>query len=113
MKKREPAVSTVCHNAESDEATVIMAGVMTRPLPGAIAIALVAAAVAFASPEYGRKTGKDCNYCHPPGNYQLKGAGKYYQEHKSLKGYVPPVKPDANSRGAPPAPPAEKPSGRS
>jgi hypothetical protein len=58
------------------------------------------ASIAFATPEYGRKTGKECNYCHPPKNYQLTQAGKYYREHnKSLKGYVPSPQPDANSKG--------------
>lgn len=39
------------------------------------------------SPVYSRRTQKDCTYCHPPGNYNLTEAGKYYQEHKTLKGY--------------------------
>lgn len=41
------------------------------------------------SPVYSRRTEKDCNYCHPPGTYNLNAAGKYYQEHKSLNGYQP------------------------
>jgi hypothetical protein len=50
------------------------------------------------SPVYSRRTSKDCNYCHPPGTYNLNEAGKYYQEHKSLNGYPPkeaPKKPDS------------------
>lgn len=46
-----------------------------------------------ASPEYARRTGKECNYCHPPANYTLTDAGKYYQAHKTLKGYEPKVEP--------------------
>jgi hypothetical protein len=52
---------------------------------------------AVTSPVYSRRTNKECNYCHPPGTYNLNGAGKYYQEHKSLNGYQPkdaPKKPD-------------------
>lgn len=54
-----------------------------------------------ASPEYARRTQKDCNYCHPPANYTLTNAGKYYQAHKTLKGYQPkdePKKPDAGQQ---------------
>ncbi len=73
-----------CHNG----------GVLKRTILGL----LFAASTIWATPEYGRKTGKECNYCHPPNNFQLNEAGKYYQEHhKSLKGYVP--KPDQNAKG--------------
>jgi hypothetical protein len=41
------------------------------------------------SPVYSRRTDKDCTYCHPPTNYNLTDAGKYYQQHKTLKGYQP------------------------
>ena len=39
--------------------------------------------------EYGRKEGKGCTFCHPPGKFkQLTDAGKYYQEQgRSLQGY--------------------------
>jgi len=48
-----------------------------------------------AKPEYARRTGKECNYCHPPDSWNLNAAGKYYRDHKySLQGYVPPAKPD-------------------
>lgn len=46
--------------------------------------------LAIANPEYSRRTSKDCNYCHPAKTFQLNDAGKYYKEHKSLKGFVPP-----------------------
>lgn len=50
-----------------------------------------------ARPDFTRRTGKECAFCHPPGSYNLNDAGKYYFEHKhSLQGYVPPppAKPD-------------------
>jgi hypothetical protein len=86
--------------------------VTLRSLTGLITLSLLAAGAAFATPEYGRKSGKECNYCHPAGNYQLTDAGKYYQQHKSLKGYVPPVKPDANAKGTT-TPPAARQTGHS
>ncbi len=53
-----------------------------------------AAVLAFAKPEYTRKTSKDCSFCHQPPGYNLNDAGKYYADHNhSLKGYVPPPKP--------------------
>ena len=60
-----------------------------------IALAILAAAsTAFAKPEYTRKTDKPCAFCHEPPGYNLNRAGKYYAEHgHSLKGYVPPPKP--------------------
>jgi hypothetical protein len=65
--------------------------------------ALLLAASAFANPEYSRRTGKECNYCHPPKNFRLNEAGKYYRDHgKSLKGYVPSATPQ------PKTPPARK-----
>ncbi|MGD1073851.1 MAG: hypothetical protein ABSB15_27375 [Bryobacteraceae bacterium] len=74
-------------------------------------LALAAAACAFANPEYSRRTGKECNYCHPANNFHLNEAGKYYKDHgKSLKGYVP----SAPRKDTPPAaaqqkaPPAQK-----
>jgi hypothetical protein len=63
------------------------------------------AGIALASPEYARRTQKDCSYCHPPKNYTLTDAGKYYQAHrKSLQGYVPKAstpqaRPDPNAKG--------------
>ena len=49
-----------------------------------------------ARPDFSRRTGKECSFCHPAGSWNLNDAGKYYFEHKhSLQGYVPPAKPDA------------------
>lgn len=56
-----------------------------------------------ASPEYSRRTQKECNYCHPPANYTLTDAGKYYQAHKTLKGYQPKVEPPKPGTGQPSA----------
>ncbi len=62
-----------------------------------IAVASLLPAVASANPEYSRRTGKECNYCHPANTFRLNDAGKYYKEHKSLKGFVlPPATPVPN-----------------
>ena len=56
------------------------------------------AATSVAKPEYARRTGKECSFCHPPDSWNLNDAGKYYRDHKySLQGYVPPApaKPDS------------------
>jgi hypothetical protein len=39
--------------------------------------------------EYGKKEGKPCTFCHPPGKFkELTDVGKYYKEHDhSLEGY--------------------------
>lgn len=61
--------------------------------------ALLAAGVLLSStsgwsrPDYGRRTNKECGFCHPPDSWKLTDAGKYYRDHKySLKGYKPPAK---------------------
>ena len=43
-------------------------------------------------PEYGKKEGKACTFCHPPGKFkELTRAGQYYQDHNhSLEGYKAP-----------------------
>jgi hypothetical protein len=65
--------------------------------------AFLLAASALANPEYSRRTGKECNYCHPPNNFHLNEAGQYYKDHgKSLKGYVPAA--DARKHAAPATP---------
>ncbi len=45
-----------------------------------------------AKPEYAKKEGKTCVYCHvKAGSKDLNDAGKYYKEHNhSLVGYQPP-----------------------
>ncbi|MDP8990821.1 MAG: hypothetical protein M3N41_12170 [Acidobacteriota bacterium] len=43
-----------------------------------------------AKPDYTRRTGKDCEFCHPPNSRKLNEAGEYYRDHhNSLKGYQP------------------------
>jgi hypothetical protein len=57
----------------------------------------------FATPEYSRRSDKECSYCHPAKGYSLTDAGKYYKDHKTLKGYQPPPgekKPDANQKAS-------------
>jgi len=50
--------------------------------------------VATAKPEYAKKEGKTCTFCHVKmGSKELNDAGKYYKEHDhSLKGYKAPEK---------------------
>jgi len=50
--------------------------------------------IATAKPEYAKKEGKACTYCHVKmGQKELTDAGKYYKEHDhSLKGYKEPEK---------------------
>jgi len=66
-------------------------------LPAAIVLAgfLVCSTASYGKPEYTKATKKQCVYCHakvstdkPEMNKNLTDAGKYYQEHKSLDGYV-------------------------
>ncbi|MBZ5514518.1 MAG: hypothetical protein LAN62_06695 [Acidobacteriia bacterium] len=50
--------------------------------------------LATAKPEYAKKEGKPCTFCHvKPGSKELTDAGKYYKEHNhSLEGYQAPAK---------------------
>jgi hypothetical protein len=50
--------------------------------------------LATAKPEYAKKEGKPCTFCHvKPGPKDLTDAGKYYKEHNhSLQGYKAPEK---------------------
>jgi hypothetical protein len=50
--------------------------------------ALIAIPFSAGKPEYGKKEGKACAFCHPPGKFkELTDAGKYYKEHDhSLEG---------------------------
>ena len=45
-----------------------------------------------AKPEYAKKEGKGCTYCHvAAGKKDLNDAGKYYKDHDhSLEGYTAP-----------------------
>ncbi|HLK62936.1 MAG TPA: hypothetical protein VKU19_05830 [Bryobacteraceae bacterium] len=62
-------------------------------LPAAIVLAgfLVCSTASYGKPDYTKATKKACTYCHVDAQKtpkDLKDAGKYYQEHKSLDGYV-------------------------
>jgi hypothetical protein len=50
--------------------------------------------LATAKPEYAKKEGKACTFCHVKmGSKELTDAGKYYKEHNhSLEGYKAPEK---------------------
>jgi hypothetical protein len=56
---------------------------------------LVCSTVSYGKPDYTKQTKKACSYCHvqaapkagTPEAKELKPAGKYFQEHKSLEGY--------------------------
>jgi hypothetical protein len=62
-------------------------------LPGVIVLGgfLVCSTASFGKPEYTKQTKKACTYCHVDAQKtpkELKDAGKYFQEHKSLDGYA-------------------------
>jgi hypothetical protein len=62
-------------------------------LPAAIVLAgfLVCSTASYGKPEFTKSTKKTCTYCHVDATKapkELKDPGKYYQEHKSLDGYV-------------------------
>lgn len=51
---------------------------------------LVCSLSSYAKPEYTKSTKKACVYCHVDAQKapkELKAAGKYFEEHKSLDGY--------------------------
>jgi hypothetical protein len=53
---------------------------------------LASSTLSFAKPEFVKKTGKGCTFCHVDAKTKpkdLKDAGKYYKEHGSLEGYKP------------------------
>ena len=51
--------------------------------------AFIGVSMVMSKPEYAKKEGKACTFCHPPGKFkELTDAGKYYKEHNhSLEGY--------------------------
>ena len=52
---------------------------------------LVCSTASYGKQEYTKATKKACTFCHVDAQKspkQLKDAGKYYQEHKSLDGYT-------------------------
>jgi hypothetical protein len=53
---------------------------------------IIAIPFSMGKPEYGKKEGKACTFCHPPGKFkELNDAGKYYKDHNhSLEGYKAP-----------------------
>ena len=53
---------------------------------------LFAVTLGLGKPEYSKKEGKSCTFCHPAGKFKdLTDAGKYYKEHDhSLEGYKVP-----------------------
>ncbi len=62
-----------------------------RVLLALVVVGGFALALGNAKPEYAKKEGKACTYCHPAGKFkELTAAGKYYKEHNnSLEGYKP------------------------
>jgi hypothetical protein len=61
--------------------------------PGLIFVAglLLSVRITSAKPDYTRRTGKECEFCHPPNSRKLTPAGEYYRDHRnSLKGYQSP-----------------------
>lgn len=68
-----------------------------RLLKALFAVAILSGTLlplATAKPEYAKKEGKKCTFCHVKmGSKELNDAGKYYKEHNhSLKGYKAPEK---------------------
>jgi len=62
---------------------------MIRPLLLLTLAAFIAVSMGMSKAEYGKKEGKPCTFCHPPGKFkEFTDAGKYYKEHNhSLEGY--------------------------
>jgi len=60
-----------------------------RPLFLLTLAAFIAVSMGMSKAEYGKKEGKPCTFCHPPGKFkEFTDAGKYYKEHNhSLEGY--------------------------
>jgi len=61
-------------------------------LPAGIVLGgfLLCATATYAKPDYSKQTKKACNFCHVDAQKtpkELKDAGKYFQEHKTLDGY--------------------------
>ena len=62
-------------------------------VPAAIVMAgfLICSTVSYGKKEYSTQTKKACNFCHVDAvkaPKELKAAGKYFQEHKSLDGFT-------------------------
>ena len=80
LKPRMPRSTT--KSPVRRRAAVVLAGAMLFAF-------LLQAGSSVATPEYARRTRKDCLYCHPKGSWTLTDAGKYYRDHKSLEGFKP------------------------
>ncbi len=62
-------------------------------VPGALVLAgfLVCSTASYGKPEYTKQTKKACVFCHVNAQKtpkDLKPAGKYFQEHKTLDGFA-------------------------
>jgi len=69
---------------------------------------LVSTKISPAKPDYTRRTGKDCEFCHPPDSRKLTPAGEYYRDHgNSLKGFQAPDQ-GKNKSGEKPGPASSK-----
>ena len=63
---------------------------------------LLSVKISPAKPDYTRRTGKECEFCHPPNSRKLTPAGEYYRDHQnSLKGYQPPEQKPGTSAAKP------------
>ena len=81
-----PTLDTPSHLPD-DQA---MKKLVAAALPGAIFVGVLCQArSSVATPEYARRTRKECLYCHPKDSWALNDAGKYYRDHKSLEGFKP------------------------
>ena len=62
---------------------------LARSILLALLMLLVSISWGLAKPEFTKKEGKPCTFCHPAGKFkELTDAGKYYKEHHySLEGY--------------------------
>ena len=61
-------------------------------VPAALVVGgfMVCSTASYGKPEFTKETKKACTYCHVDAKKtpkDLKDAGKYYQQHKSLDGY--------------------------
>jgi len=54
---------------------------------------ILALPLGMGKPEFGKKEGKACTFCHPAGKMkELTPAGQYYKDHNhSLEGYKAPA----------------------
>ena len=62
---------------------------MTRISLLTVLALMLGLSVGVSKPEFTKKEGKPCTFCHPAGKFkEMTEAGKYYKEHNySLEGY--------------------------